>query len=133
MKIIERLYCSYYRFQVRVGNGGIASFSALLLMLFSVMLYLYGLPLLISIFFSGKSSILNSQLFIPIIMVILFSVFVILFFHFIHLDKYKIILKNHQNTNTNQDSYLAIIFTIGGGLILFLSAILKMLQNRGDI
>lgn len=127
MKFLEYLYCKYYYFQVRVGNADIAPFSAMMFILFLLILYYFSISFLVSLFI--PKGIVNTFYFKYFSISLFLYFFIQFYFLFLHKKKYKKILARNE---TKKISGLgAILFGIIGFILFNLGWILGMLQNRG--
>lgn len=130
MKFLKYLYFKYYSFQVWIGNKGIAKYSAMLMIVFVFMLYLFGLFFIISTFFSNISSIFENQL-LYFSMGILILAIPSFYFLLIYKDKYNKILKDSSLKVRN--NLIVILFTLIAFLLPVLAMCLMMLQNQGQL
>ncbi|SDX56571.1 Asp23/Gls24 family envelope stress response protein [Aequorivita viscosa] len=130
MKFLKYLYFKYYTFQIRVGNPDIAIFSAMLLLIFVLMLYLFGVFFITSVllpYLSAKfeNYVLYISLGILILLVISF------YFLFIFKDRYKEIIKDRFLKESN--NLIVILFTLMAFVLPILGLYMKMLQNQGKL
>lgn len=129
MKFFEYLYCKYYSFQVRVGNQDVASFSSMLIIVFTLMLYYF------SIFFLGilfvPKGVLNMEVFKYISILLFFFLLIWFYILLVHKRKYKGIFKKYEKELKGKKRLGAILFPLIAFLLFNLGWVLKMLQNQG--
>lgn len=127
MRILEYLFCKYHAFQVRIGNRDIAPFGAILIIVFSAVLYIISLLMLLNFVF---------LIYIPKVNVVAYLIALgliigVIYFLLVHKGKYKDIMK--KNEETNKSSLGAILFPLIAFVLFTLGWILKMLQNQGKL
>jgi hypothetical protein len=133
MKYIEFLYYSYYNFQVRLGNRYVAPFSAMLIIIFTLMLYYFSLIFLSITFIPSEFLALHSLFFKIFTVVFFFSLIIAFYLLLLHKGKYKRIIKSKGFEYGKKWSFIAILFPLIGFLLFNLGWILKMLQNKGQL
>lgn len=128
MKFLEYLFYRYYRFQVRIGNADIATFSSMLIIAFTVMLYIFDFFIILSVLFPQLSPNLSWKF----SFILLFSIIALLYFLLIHKWKYKQIIKSKEKeyVGKGKRSFVAILFPLIGFLLFNLGCMLKILQNQ---
>lgn len=133
MKYLDFLYYKYYNFQVRLGNRDIAPFGAMLIIVFTIMLYYFSLFFLIITLIPKEYLVVNALLFKYFTVVLFFSLIIWLYFLLVHKGKYKKIIKSVEEHYGNKRSFIAILFPLIGFLLFNLGWIAKMLQNQGRL
>ena len=133
MSYLKYLYYKYYVFQTRVGNSDIAPLSAMLIILFTIMLYYFSLFFLLITFVSKDELGINMYFFTSLSISIFLFLFIWLYFLFIFNSKYKEIIKSYETEINKKYSFGAIIFPLFAFILFNFSWILKMLQNQGNI
>jgi hypothetical protein len=133
MKYLEFLYYRYYNSQVRLGNRDVASFSAMLIIAFTIMLYYFSFFFLSITFVPKEYMVLNTSFFKYFSVVLFFSLIAVFYFLLIHKGKRKQIIKSKEREYGGKGklNLLAILFPLIGFLLFNLGWILKMLQNQG--
>lgn len=133
MKYLEFLYYRYYNSQVRLGNRDVASFSAMLIIAFTIMLYYFSFFFLTITFVPKEYMVLNTSFFKYFSVVLFFSLIAVFYFLLIHKGKRKQIIKSKEREygGKGKRNLLAILFPLIGFLLFNLGWILKMLQNQG--
>lgn len=133
MKLIDYIYYWFYKWQQKVGNSDIAHLTAYVALSLSVMVYVYGIIMLLSVLkWTNLPSPTNS------FEAGGFGVIVMLLFYFTIMKngKYKTIISTYSNETDNQKRrgvIIAVAYVIFGVLLLFGNMYLKMLQNEGKI
>jgi hypothetical protein len=133
MKYLELLYYSYYNFQVRLGNRDVAPFSAILIIIFTILLYYFSLFFFTITFIPKNYLVLNTSFFTPLTLILVFSLFIWLYFLLIYKGKYKKVIKSKEKEFGRNRIISAILFPLIGFLLFNLGWILKMLQNQGRL
>lgn len=128
---LEYLYCKYYAFQVKVGHGDIAPFSAMLIIVFTIELYYFGLFYIAIILFSQDKIPNNGLLFKSFPVILLFALIIAFYFLLLYKGKYKKVLK--RNDAKSKSSLGAILFPLIAFILFNIGWILKMLQNQGKL
>lgn len=129
MKFLEYLFVKYHDFQVRVGNGIIAPFAAMLFMLLIMMIYIFALTYMTILFIPPKKYDLS---FLPEVgMLIWVFIGIVLYFIFLYKNKYKVVLKKKELQN--KSSRMAILFTVLSFFLFVFFMTLKILQNNGKL
>ena len=95
MRFIEYLFFKYYNWQVKVGNGCIASFGAICFMTFCIMFYCLDILMFMS-YFIGKITIPKY-----ILLVMFLSVLIILYFSLVYHGKNMQIVESHGSVSTS--------------------------------
>jgi len=129
MRFLEYLYYKYYHFQVRVGHGDIASFSAMLIISFTVMLYYFGIFFMVINLFPDIP--INKSFFLSLTIILFFGLIIVFYLILVHKEKYIKIIKN--DSLQRRSSLKAILFPLLAFILFNLGWILKMLQNQGRI
>lgn len=129
MKFLEYLYSKYYYFQVRVGNADIAPFSAMMFILFTLILYYFGFFFLVILFI--PKGVLNMEYFKYLSLFLLIYFFVHSCVLLFYKSKYKKILE--KNDSKKKSNLGAILFPLIAFVLLILTMFLKALQNNGEL
>ncbi|HMT78656.1 MAG TPA: hypothetical protein PKA44_13140 [Saprospiraceae bacterium] len=133
MKYLEFLYYKYYNSQVKLGNRDVAPFSAMLIIVFTIMLYYFSFFFLTITFIPKEYLGLNTWFFKAFTIVLFFSLIVGFYFLLLHKGKYKQIIKSKEKEYGGKRNFIAILFPLIGFLLFNLGWILKMLQNQGKL
>lgn len=133
MRYIEFLYYRYYNFQLRLGNRDVAPLSAMLIIVFAIMLYYFGFFFLCITIIPKELLILNPLIFKTLTVTLFFSLIIGFYFLLVHKGKYKKIIKTMEKGYAKNWSFAAILFPLIGFLLFNLGWILKMLQNQGKL
>ena len=123
----DYLFCKYYWFQIRVGNGDIAKYTPLLIIAGVLNLYLLFFFMLNNIFFDIKLPQIPKIIYF----IGFFGVLSLLYMLLVYNTKYKRIINDDKNKR--KSNVLAILFPLIGFLLFNIGWILKMLQNQGRI
>lgn len=127
MRFIEYLFFKYYNWQVKVGNGCIASFGAICFMTFCIMFYCLDILMFMS-YFIGKITIPKY-----ILLVMFLSVLIILYFSLVYHGKNMQIVESHKEEWTGKKHLGAILFPIIAFIWFYVGCIIKMLMNQGRL
>lgn len=130
MKFLEYLYYKYYSFQVKVGNGDVASFSSMLIIAFTIVLYFFSF--LFWIMLLWPKSGLDIRYLMPISLLLLIVLIFALYNLLVRNGKYKKILRKNNNYEEKRN-FGAILFPLIAFLLFNFGWILKMLQNQGRL
>ncbi len=134
MRFLEYLYCKYYSFQVRVENQDIAPFSAMLIIVFTFMLYHFSIFFMAILFVPQGISNMKFFGYISIISIFLFFFLIICFYLLlVHKGKYNQILKKHEKKLKGKKRLNAILFPLIAFVLFNLGWEWKMLQNQDSI
>lgn len=133
MEYIKFLYYRYYNFQVRVGNRDVAPFSAMLIIVFTIMIYYFSFFFLSITFIPKEYLVFNASLFMSFTVILFFSLIIWFYFLLVHKGKYQKIIKSKAYDYGNKRSLIVILFPLIGFLLFNLGWILKMLQNQGRL
>lgn len=125
MRTLEYLYCKYYAFQVRIGHGDIAPFSAMLIIVFSTILYIISLFMLLNFIFGIHIPKVNAEAYV----MAFFLMIMIFYFLLVHKGKYKEVLK--RSGAKNKSNLGAILFPLIAFVLFNIGLVFKMLQNQG--
>jgi positive regulator of sigma E activity len=96
MKYLEFLYYKYYNSQVKLGNRNVAPFSAMLIIVFTIMLYYFSFFFLTITFIPKEYLGLNTWFFKAFTIVLFFSLIVGFYFLLLHKGKYKQTIKSQE-------------------------------------
>lgn len=125
---LDYLFYKYYHFQVRVGNRDVAPFFSILMITFTLFLYI-AIVFMLNVFFIFPNSTINIH---PIAGVVIgVKLLVIFYFLFLFKSKYKNIIKKEELYH--KSSLWAIFLPFFSFVMIIVCLILKMLQNQGRI
>ncbi len=130
MRFLEYLFFKYYYWQVKVGNGDIPSFMALISIVFSLFLYCLDIVSAYSFFICPTSPLKLGKYSFVIISAILFG---ILYLLLVNNGKDKRILETHKDEWQGKKRWGAVLFPLLGFLIMVIEIVCKILMNRGTI
>ena len=129
MEFFKFLYYRYYNSQVRLGNADVAPFSAMLIIAFTMMLYLFDLFTLISVLFPHTAPNLSWKFSFAILGSIILFLYIVLIFK----GKYRQVIKEQENQFKNKRSLVAILFPLIAFALFITVFVVKILQNQGRI
>ncbi|QHL87953.1 hypothetical protein GU926_11135 [Nibribacter ruber] len=129
--MFDYLYFRFYKWQQRVGNGDIAAVSSLIALSISIIVYIYGiLMMLVSLGWLQGISYLGTAFGAGTLCVM---VLVLTYYVYLYLGRGMKIVKKYSQESEKQSQYgdlALILYVIVGILILFGSMYLKMLENE---
>ena len=134
MKILQFLFCRYYQFMVKVGNGDIGVLTSLLLITILITINLATLDAVIYSFTEYKLRIFPITKINTLFLVI--AVFAILYFLLVKNGKSNKILNQYGGESRNQKIRgisKALFYLVLSLLCLFLSWYFMMKRNRGEL
>ena len=130
MRFLEYLFFKYYNWQVKVGNGNMPIFMAILFI--TLCTFFYFLDLVMSLhyfFFANSTTTLSKWYFIAFVLVFL----IIEFFLFIYKGRSKKIIEKHKEEWTGKKHLGAILFPTIAFIWFNANWILKLLMNQGKL
>jgi succinate dehydrogenase hydrophobic anchor subunit len=133
IKYLEFLFYRYYKFQVRVGNSDIAPFSAMLIIVSTIMLYYFGVFFLTIVLIPKDILNFDTTYFAIASVGLLIFLMITLYLLLIHKSKYKKIIKEHEKNTVSKKGIAPLLFFLIGFVLLLGSMFLKVLQNQGKI
>ena len=131
MKFLEYLFFKYYYFQVKVGDGDIAEYSAILFI--SMIIEFIYADILGAYFFFVPSSKNYSMPGVNAIVAIFFLSSVLLYFLLVHKRKYVRILEENEERWKGKKNIGAILFAVLPFVVFFAELYIKMLMNQGRL
>lgn len=132
-KQLELLFYNYYKFQIYVGNSGMASFYAILSIILIFIIYFFAFFFIIIFLIPKHLLIINESGLFTFIYSFIILISIYLYFNLIYKGKYKIIVEKFNNDNGKDTKLFAILLPIVGFVILIIGCILKILQNQGKL
>ena len=128
MRFLEYLFFKYYNWQVKVGNGDMPSFLAVLFISFCFVLYFTDIIMFYFFFLAPNGSFIKNKYFFSCFYVISFF---ILYFLLAVKGKDTRILEKHKEEWTGKKNLGAILFPIIAFIIMNIEILIKMKMNRG--
>ncbi|HTN06664.1 hypothetical protein [Agriterribacter sp.] len=133
MKPFRYLFYRLYQLMIRVGNGFVAEYYAILLMTTTIMLNIYAVVSLAYVFGQNINLGLSSTNTILLVASILTVIF---YFSFVHNKKFLEIAKRYEN-ETSKEKIRGMVFSISYfvlsiGLMIF-CFYLMIKKNRGEL
>ncbi len=128
MRFLEYLFFKYYNWQVKIGNGYMPVFMAVLFITFCSFLYFLNIVMSLHyFFFDNSTTTLSKWYFIAFVLVFL----VIEFFLFVYKGRSKKIMEAHKEEWTGKKHLGAILFPVIAFVWFNVNWVVKMLMNRG--
>ena len=132
LRFFDKLYCSYYKFQIRIGNRDVAPVTSALIIAFVVTLYYFSFFFFVIVAFPKGRFSINMRCFKMVSMGFLIVSIAGFSFGFLYKKRYKdIIAKYVENNKSNRIA--AILFPLIAFVLFNIGWILKMLQNQGKL
>lgn len=131
INLFNGLYYQYFKWQVKVGNKGVAPFFSFLNVYLGSFFWFLAF-LFWSLLLDGFCPILDN-INGNIIYLVSFFIAVTYYFMFLHKKKYLVIMNKGHIYGKRNMRVFAIVFPIVGFILFNLGWILKMFQNRGDL
>lgn len=116
-----------------MGNADVAPFSAMLIIVFTIMLYHFSLFFLAITFIHKEYMVLTTSFFKNFSVALFFSLIAVFYFILVHKGKYKKILIEHEKREPNKGKWFAILFALTAFVLFNLGFIIKILQNQGRL
>ena len=131
MHFLEYLFFKYYNWQVKVGNGDMPAFMAVLSISFSFMLYFADLVMGYFFFLSDK----DIKTTLPLHVFILFFILLIILFYFLlaYKGKDKLIIEKHKEEWSGKKQLGAVLFPIIAFVVMNIEIYLKIQMNQGRL
>ena len=128
MRFLDYLFFKYYNWQVKIGNGYMPVFMAVLFITFCSFLYFLNIVMSLHyFFFDNNTAALSKWYFIAFVFVFL----IIEFFLFVYKGRSKKIMEVHKEEWTGKKHLGAILFPVIAFVWFNVNWIVKMLMNRG--
>ena len=127
MRFLEYLFFKYYNWQVKVGNGDMPTFMAVLFIAFCSFLYFLNIIASLQFFVFVNSTTISKWYFIAFAIILL----VLEFFLLAYKGRDKIIMETHREEWTGKKNLGAILFPAIAFVWFNVNWIVKMLLNRG--
>lgn len=131
MKFLEYLFFKYYYFQIRVGDGVVAEYSALLFISF-IIEFIY-CDIVGFYFFFIPSSKCHSLPSVYWLFILFTLFFVVLYFLLVHKHKYERILEENKDRWKGKKNLGAVLFAVFPFVVFFFELYIKMLMNQGKL
>lgn len=130
MKVFfDKLYFRYYKSQEGIGNGDIAPFSAMLIIVFTLFLYYFSLFFLLIILFQKEKLEINTYSFKVFSFCLMFGLIAVFSYFYLYKKRYKKIVEKYNNDKTGKMA--AALFPLIAFILFNIGWVLKMLQNQG--
>ena len=130
MRFLEYLFFKYYNWQVKVRNGDMPTFMAVLFITFCSFFYFLNIVMSFDYFlFGDNTTTLSKWYFIAFTIILL----ILEFFLFVYKGRDKMIMETHREEWTGKKNLGAILFPAIAFVWFNVNWIVKMLMNRGAL
>ena len=134
MKFIINLYCQFFWFQKKVGNGDVAHITSPIIITFVFNLYLFALYFLVMIIYPNNSLFKDKNIVVIIFTLYFLLLLIFLYYKFLYKNRYISILKEFEpKIVLKKNRLIAFMFPILGFALLLMLMYLKLLQNQDKI